>query len=95
MYKDSTHTNFVAYSKEGPDHFKYIPTGESLLKSNHPAKVVHYATTGQTKPYYNEVRDANYPLNRWQTRVDGVYKKADYKEPTSKSSTQFQPAHSY
>ena len=95
MYKDSTHINLVAYSKEGPDHFKYIPTGESLLKTNHPAKVVYYATTGQTKPYYNEFRDANYQLNRWQTRVDGVYKKADYKEPISKSTTQYQPLHSY
>ena len=95
MYKDSTNVKLVAYSKEGPDNFKYIPTGENLLRSGHPSKVVSYTHTGKLSPYYNEVRFTNYGLKRWQLRMDGLPIKADPKEPTSKNNTQYQPAHSF
>jgi hypothetical protein len=95
MYKDSTHENLVAFSKEGPDHFKFIPTGENLLRSGHPSKQISYTATGKTTPYYNEVRFTNYGLKRWQLKMDNNPIKADTKEPTSKSTTQYQPAHSY
>ena len=95
MYKDSTHENLVAYSKEGADNFKFIPTGENLLRSGHPSKQISYTHTGQFSSYYNEVRFTNYLLKRWQLRMDGMPIKADHKEPTSKNTTQYQPAHSY
>ena len=96
MYKDSTNVKLVAYSKEGPDNFKYIPTGENLLRNvGHPSKVVSYTVTGSPKPYYNETSNTNYLLSRWQLRLDGLPIKADHKEPTNKYNTQFQPAHSF
>lgn len=96
MYKDSTHENRVAYVKALPtDNFKYIPTGENLLRTGHPSKVISYAVLGSPKSYYNEVRFTNYLLKRWQLRMDGMPIKADHKEPTSKNTTQYQPAHSY
>ncbi len=95
MYKDSTNVKLVAYSKEGPDNFKYIPTGENLLRTGHPSKVISYTVAGSPKSYYNEVRFTNYLLKRWQLRMDGMPIKADHKEPTSKNTTQYQPAHSY
>ena len=96
MYKDFTHENRVAYVKALPtDNFKYIPTGENLLRTGHPSKVISYAVLGSPKSYYNEVRFTNYLLKRWQLRMDGMPIKADHKEPTSKNTTQYQPAHSY
>ena len=100
MYKDSTHENRVAYVKALPtDNFKYIFTGENLLKTGHPSKEISYTATGQTKVYYNEVRATNHVppngLKRWQLRMDGSPIKADYKEPTSRNNTQYQPAHSF
>ena len=97
MYKDSTHENRVAYVKALPtDNYKYIPTGENLLRNiGHPSKVVSYTVTGSPKPYYNETSNTNYLLSRWQLRLDGLPIKADHKEPTNKYNTQFQPAHSF
>lgn len=95
-YKDSTSQNRVAYVKELPtDNYKYIPTGENLLRGGHPSKVISYTATGQLTSYYNEVRFTNYGLKRWQLRMDGLPIKADKKEPTSKNTTQYQPAHSF
>ncbi len=96
MYKDSTHENLVAYSKEGADNFKFIPNPtNNLLRSGHPSKQISYTHTGQFTSYYNEVRFTSYLLKRWQLRMDGSPIKTDAKEPTSKNTTQYQPAHSF
>lgn len=99
VYKDSTVERIVAYVKSGPTNYQFIPTGESLLREGHPSKVISYTATGQTKVYYNEVRATNHVppngLKRWQLKMDGQPIKADYKEPTDKTTTQYQPAHSF
>lgn len=95
VYKDSTIERIVAYIKSGPTNYQFIPTGESLLREGHPSKKISYTATAQVKPYYNELRFQTYNLKKWQLKMDGQPIKADYKEPTDKTTTQYQPAHSF
>lgn len=95
VYKDSTIERIVAYVKSGPTNYQFTPTGESLLLQGHPSKKISYTATSQVKPYYNELRFSTYNLKRWQLKMDGQPIKADYKEPTDKTTTQYQPAHSF
>jgi len=95
VYKDSTIERIVAYVKAGPTNYQFIPTGESLLREGHPSKKISYTATAQVKPYYNELRFQTYNLKKWQLKMDGQPIKADYKEPTDKTTTQYQPAHSF
>ena len=94
VFKDSTSESFLAYSRDTLTTFKMLPSGENLLLSTHPAKVVTWTKTAKMKSSINEFRAGsliNVPM--YDIKYDGTLMITDYRFPVDKTTNLWSPPH--